>query len=82
MKKLAMLTAVALLMTSCNQPSQPTRTFADEDECEDAGMSDAYCDMLFPEAEDFFKKKPTAKPKAKPKSKLAYRSRTTVKRSK
>lgn len=66
---IANLAIVAALVSSialagCDQPqkSRPRDfSFATEDECEDAGMSDAFCDRMFPEFEDFFGK--TKKPK-------------------
>lgn len=82
MRKILIAAMIANLVSlaACNQP-QPTRTFADEDECEDAGMSDAFCDRLFPEAEDFFKKK--TKPSVKvSKQKPSYSSRARVYRKK
>ncbi|TDW20502.1 hypothetical protein EV128_125132 [Rhizobium azibense] len=74
MEKLIAIGLVAVLLGGCDQrpqQPQPTRTFADEDECEDAGMSDAFCDNLFPEFEDFFDKKKKSKPAAKPVTKPA-----------
>lgn len=62
MKNIALI-ALAALLVSCKPPAQSTRTFVDEDECEAAGMSDSFCDAMFPEVEDFFEKK---KKKPKP----------------
>jgi uncharacterized protein YgiB involved in biofilm formation len=78
--------AAAVLLAGC-KPPQSNRSFADEDECEAAGMSDSFCDNLFPEAEDFFKKK--SKPKQAPgmapfktKPKASYSSRLRAYRKK
>ncbi|OWZ90442.1 hypothetical protein B9J07_28055 [Sinorhizobium sp. LM21] len=82
-KKLVIaLLAATVLIAGC-KPPQSSRTFADEDECEDAGMSDAFCDRLFPEAEDFFKKKSKSVPLAKTaRQKPSYFSRARVTRKK
>jgi hypothetical protein len=76
---IAAMIANIIALAACNDP-RPARTFADEDECEDAGMSDAFCDTLFPEVEDFFEtKKKKTKLASKPsKSKLSYVSRARV----
>lgn len=76
MKAFAIVILVgALALAGCEQ-SKPNRTFANEDECEDAGMSDAFCDRMFPEAEDFFKKK-KSKPTATSKPKRSWFKRIT-----
>jgi hypothetical protein len=87
MFRIVALTLTAILLASCNQPSQasqpPSLSFADEDECEDAGMSDAFCDSMFPELEDFVEKKKKSKPlvykKTESKPKSWYKSKATVK---
>ncbi|MBD9511538.1 hypothetical protein IB265_32805 [Ensifer sp. ENS10] len=79
MKTLTAVALIAALVLAGCKPPQSSRTFADEDECEAAGMSDAFCDNLFPEVEDFFDKKKKSKPLAKTaRQKPSYISRVRV----
>lgn len=87
MFRVVALTLTAILLASCNQPSQasqpPSLSFADEDECEDAGMSDAFCDSMFPELEDFVEKRKKSKPPVYKKTESSakkswYKSKVTV----